>query len=471
MIYDLLPIIFLFAILGIAFEEKIKINKSAIMIMSAVLLWSLLLIDANAILGTGLNKAYNQFIIDNPNLETLSNIDKYRYYLTNHAFIDNLGEVTTTLFFVIGSMTIVELIQVHGGFKVISDHLNIKTKRQFAWAIGGISFVSSMVLDDLAAAIIMIAILRAFFSTPQDRMIYSCLVIITCNAGGACSPIGDVTTILLWTSGNISPLHQISHLLIPSLVNAVVAISLTMFFIKKNDLMPDKSSLIQKKQPALFKTKVSTTLLVMGVLTLALVPVFNEITDLPPFMGVMGGLGVMWFYTDIIYSKITSIKEVDRQDMQRILTHVDMSTIMFFFGVLMSVAALKTAGTLTDISLFLEKNIGDTTLIAFILGIASSFLDNVALVAATMGMYPLTTITTTDTALMVYATNSEFWTFIAYCCVTGGSILIIGSATGVSVMGMEKIPFGYYLKRFSLIAFASYIAGAGAYLLIINKLL
>lgn len=467
MVFTLLPIIFFIAILCVAFEDKIKINKSAIMIISSVVLWSLLLIDADSILGSGLSEMYNNFAANIPAFNELPAHERYTKFLSEFAFLESLGEVTTTLFFVIGSMTIVELIDAHGGFNVISNRLKVNTKRKFAWLIAIVAFVLSMVLDDLATAIIMVAILRTFISDTSERWIYSSLVIIACNAGGACSPIGDVTTILLWTGGNLTPLHQISTLLIPSLVNMCVAVLMTMFFIKKGDLMPVRATSKQNSHVSLVHKRFKTVLLVMGVVTLAFVPVFNEITGLPPFMGVMGGLAVMWFYTDVIYNNIKLIKEGDRKNIQNLLTRIDMSTILFFFGVLMSVSALKVAGTLGEISGFLDSSISNTNTIAIVLGIVSSFLDNVALVAATMGMYPLAdAATVTDPHILNYVVNSEFWTLIAYCCVTGGSILIIGSATGVSVMGMEKITFGYYLKRFTLIALVSYFAGVGAYMLI-----
>lgn len=466
MVFLLMPIIFFAAIICVALEDKIKINKSATMILSSVVLWSLLLLGSDSILGGGLSEAFNNFVANVPRITELPLHEQYFKFLTEYAFLENLGEVTTTLFFVIGSMVIVEIVDAHGGFNYITNRIRVNTKRKLLWVICFLTFVLSMVLNDIATAILMVAILRTFISNSSERMIFSCLVIIAANAGGSCSPIGDVTTILLWTGGNLTPAHQISHLIIPALVCAVVPILLSLKYLKKNDPLPPKVISEKNANVSLIRRRFRAIILILGVLSLACVPIFNEVTGLPPFMGVMGGLAVLWVYTDLMYNRITSIKEEDRSSVLNLLPHVDMATILFFFGVLMSVAALNVAGNLQSISTFLNNTVSSPNLIAFILGIVSSFLDNVALVAATMGMYPLTPEGVTDPSLMIYAANSEFWTFISYCCVTGGSILIIGSATGVSVMGIEKISFGYYLKKFTVLAFIGYCAGAATYLLL-----
>lgn len=462
-----MPIIFLFAVLCVALEDKVKINKGAIMILSAILLWSMLIFGADNILGSGLSEAFNNFIANVPSIKELPKEEQYFKFLVEYSFMENLGETTTTLFFVIGSMAIVEIVNAHGGFNAISRRLGVSTKRKFLCLISFVTFFLSAIVGDLATAIIMIAILRIFITERGERWIYAAMIIISANAGGSCSPIGDVTTILLWTGGNLTPLHQLSSLLLPSLVCMVVPLSLSLFYLKRGDKLPQRGVSEQKSRIPLVNHKFRTIILVLGVGSLICVPIFNEVTKLPPFMGVMGGLAIIWAYVDIVYGHISCIKEEDRATVPSLLTHLDMATILFFFGILMSVSALNVAGDLQLISSFLSETFSDNKMIAFVLGIASSFLDNVALVAATMGMYPLADGSSTDPKVLEYAVNSEFWTFISYCCVTGGSVLIIGSATGVSVMGMEKMTFGYYLKKFTLLALLGYIAGALVYIFLI----
>lgn len=467
MVFALMPVVFIIAILGIAFEDKIKINKAAVAILSAIVLWAMLFMGADSVLGSGQSAAFNNAFKAIPAFADLPVHEQYYRFLSEFALIDHLGDVSTTLFFVMASMVIVELIDSHGGFRVITNRIHTRKKRRLMVIICCITFLFSAILDNLATAIVMLAILRKFIPEQKERWLFACMVIISANAGGSWSPIGDVTTILLWSNGNLTPMHQILNLLLPAVVCMVVPLYMATRFFKKderwnmhrevhaeNDLLPQ----VNRRSRII--------ILVLGVSSLAFVPVFTELTGLPPFMGVMCGLAVLWMYTDIMYSRIDTIEDNQRLSIAHLLPKLDMTTIMFFFGVLMSVAALDTAGQLQSASAYLDKSIHNPTLIAFILGICSSFLDNVALVAGAIGMYPIVTDPSASVYALNYATNGEFWTFLAYCCVTGGSIFIIGSATGVSVMGLEKITFVYYLKKFTLLALAGYVAGAGTYLLI-----
>lgn len=468
MIYSLMPVVFIVAILCIAFEDKIKINKAAIAVFSAILLWGMLFVGADEILSLGESTAFSDFKKAVPSISELPLHEQYFSFLSNFAIIEHLGDVATTLFFVIGSMIIVEIVDSHGGFRVITNRIHTRSKRRLLVIISLLTFFLSALLDNLATAIVMIAILKKFIDDKHDMWIFCSMVVIAANAGGSWSPIGDVTTILLWSGGNLTPAHQIGKLFLPALVCMLIPLTIVYFTMFKQTDRWNKHRQVHVENDALpqIDKRSRIIILVIGVLSLAFVPVFNELTGLPPFMGVMCGLAVLWMYTDIMYSRIDTIEDKDRLSIANVFHRLDMSTIMFFFGILMSVAALDTAGQLAQTSGWLDEHLHSPLLISFILGLASSFLDNVALVAGTMGMYSIVTDPAAGAYALQFATDGAFWTFLAYCCVTGGSILIIGSATGVSVMGMEKLTFGYYLKKFTPLALAGYICGAAIYLLL-----
>ncbi|MEG1634761.1 MAG: sodium:proton antiporter NhaD [Rikenellaceae bacterium] len=466
MLFILMPVIFMIAIFCIAFEDKIHVNKAAVAISSAVMLWAMLFIGASSILGKGFSEEFNSISSRMISNSSTNITDQYYDFLSQFALIQHLGDVATTLFFVIGSMLIIEIIDSHGGFRVITNRIETTNKRRLMVIVCLLTFFMSAVLDNLATAILMVTIIRKFIPSAKDRILYSCMIIIAANAGGAWSPIGDVTTILLWTGGNLKPIHQMFHLFLPSFATMAIPMLLSLLFFKKNEQLEEVAKTSNRDAVvSLLSSKTRNFILIIGVLSLALVPVFNELTGLPPFMGVMFGVAILWMYTDIMYYRIKCIKEGYRRNVVQLFPKIDMSSIMFFFGILMSVAALNTAGQLTMASQFLDTTIHNPKIIAFILGICSSLLDNVALVAGAMGMYPLQAATT-DLYAANFMVNGEFWTFLAYCCVTGGSILIIGSATGVAVMGMEKISFGYYLKKFTPLAIVGYLSGAAIYLLL-----
>lgn len=419
--------IFLAGIALVALEDRVGIDKTASALLMSVVLWVIVALSG-----------------------TVTDITQ--------PFTDHLGDVADTLFFVMGSMVIVQLIDVHGGFRGITDRIRTTRKRKMLWITGFLTFFLSALLDDLATGIVMIALLRKFIPDQKDRLVYACMTIIAANAGGSWTPIGDVTTILLWTGGNLTPLHQIGHLFLPALVSMIVPLCIATRFFKRGEdwsatPAPQKVTL----SPAAGR-KSRIVILLLGVGTMALVPMFNEWTGLPPFMFLMFGLPLLWIYTDVLYKRSKEAAGAGR--VTEVLSRIDMSTILYFLGILMSVAALDTSGQLQKASHFLSGEIHNPLGLGFVIGMVSSFVDNVALVAATMSMYPV------DPSSLDFMANGQFWTFLAYCAVTGGSLLIIGSATGVTVMGMEKISFMYYFKRFSLIALAGYAAGALTYLLL-----
>ena len=419
MIYTLMPVIFLLGIICIALEEKIKVNKAAIALLMSILLWGLL-----------------------PHSRALP-----------ETMSQHLGDVSETLFFVMASMVIIDLVDVHGGFGVMIPIISTRNKRFFLWIIAFLTFFLSALLGNLATVIIIISLLRKIIPEAADRMIYACMVIIAANAGGSWSPIGDVTTLLLWTGKNISAGHQVVHVFPASLVMMLIPLIVTTFMFKKNTFIAPTCPDMHKPR---LSRHIRTRLLVIGLTSFILVPVLQTRLGIPPFMTALAGVVALWVYTDILYSGKHNAT-IQKLRVDSTFSRIDMSTILFFLGILMSVAALRTGGQLADMSKFLDTHVGQPELISFILGLCSSFLDNVALVAGTIGMYPLA-------GSGAFMSNGVFWTFLAYCAVTGGSILIIGSAAGVTVMGMEKIRFGYYLKRFSLLALLGYIGGAAVFL-------
>ncbi|MDR0430066.1 MAG: sodium:proton antiporter NhaD [Tannerellaceae bacterium] len=467
--FVLMPFIFVLGILAIAFEDKIKINKAAIALFMAISLWMILMFDAYYIFVEQSSPLFQKFLAENPEMANSSPQQQFVSFISNRSIVYHLGNVAETLFFIMCSMLIVDIIDKHGGFRSVTRYLTTGNKRKLLWYISFASFFFSAILDNLAAAIVIMAVLRKLVPDRTDRLKYACMVIIAANAGGSWSPIGDVTTILLWVGKNITALHQISRLFIPALINLLIPLTIAHFWLFKKGAV--LRVLSEEEQTDEYIPEIPDhsrkTIFIIGVLSLALVPVFQMITNLPPFLGVLLGLVILWFYTDIMYSRLHQMRESKKLRIVNLLPNVDLSTIFFFLGILMSVGALETSGHLGLLSNYLDNHIHQPYLISFVIGVLSSCVDNVALVAATMGMYPVVQ-QAADLApyAQFFVTDGGFWTFLAYCAVTGGSILIIGSATGVTVMGLEKIDFMYYTKRFTILALIGYICGAGVYMVL-----
>lgn len=420
-------VIFLVGIAMIALEDKINVNKSATALLMCVVLWIIVSLSGVDINGPD-------------------------------GFVEHLGDVSETLFFVMGALVIIEIVDTHGGFRVVTNSITTTNKRRLLWIISILTFILSAMLDNIATGVIMVALLRKFIPHQRERWIFGSMIIIAANAGGSFSPIGDVTTILLWTGKNLEPAHQIGKLILPAIVAMIVPLAIVTRFFKKSATLGERTLMsVENSNLPEVSRKSRIIILVLGVGTMLMVPFFAEWSGLPPFMRILLGVVLLWIYTDAMYKKDNI--SGDQLRVGQALSRIDMSTILFFLGILMSVAALNLSGSLSLVSDYMTQAIPSSLTVAFVIGVMSSFVDNVALVAATMGMYPLEAVGT-------YATNSEFWTFLAYCAVNGGSLLIIGSATGVTIMGMEKISFMYYLKHFSLIAILGYIAGAGVFLLL-----
>ncbi len=452
-----MPVVFIVGILAIAFEDVIRVNKAAIAVGMSVILWMLFIFGGVEIFQSHSGEELEMLQKSIPGFSDLSLLQQFDRYL-EFTLVESLGDVSTTLFFVLASMAIIEIIDSHGSFDVITSYIKTTNKRRLLWIFSFLTFGLSAVLGNLATVIVVVSLIRRLVPYKTDRLIFSSMIIIAANAGGSWSPIGDVTTLLLWTGGNISVWSQTYHIIIPALVMLIIPlIGSTLMLPKGANVefreIPEEDYVLSHIDPRLKKS-----IFIVGILSLALVPFFQVVLNVPPFMGVLLGLAILWFMTDRRYYNRRN-KTLQELRMSRVFSRIDVSTVLFFLGILMSVASLKTAGQLGMMSEYLDKTIPRPEFISIILGLCSSFLDNVALVAGTIGMYPIA-------ASGPFMADGSFWTFLAYCAVTGGSILIIGSASGVTVMGMERISFGYYFKRFTPLALLGYAAGAAVYLLI-----
>lgn len=429
----------------IAMESLTKINKAAIALLMLVGCWTLYMCDPSQFV----QLMHPDFVATNHQ----QMMDKITTIIQEH-----LGDTSTTLFFLMGAMTIVEIVDQNGGFNWVRNVMKTKSKRALLWRIAFLTFILSAILDNLTTSIVMIMILRKLVSDHKDRIIYASLVIIAANSGGAFSPIGDVTTIMLWNKGLITALGVICEILIPSIISMVIP-ALIMQFMLKGDLTMPASNEAAEASVSDFSSAERKTVFVLGVGGLMFVPVFKAITGLPPFVGILLVLGVLWTATELFYRNLhrSTDAEGTQKRVTKLLKRVDMSTILFFLGILMAVSCLAEVGVLQSLGEGLNVAFdGNHYMVTGIIGVLSSIVDNVPLVAGCMGMYPVAP--TGDMAV-----DGVFWQLLAYCAGVGGSMLIIGSAAGVVVMGLEKITFGWYMKHISWIAFVGYIAGIVSY--------
>jgi Na+/H+ antiporter NhaD/arsenite permease-like protein len=373
----------------------------------------------------------------------------------------HLGSTSTTLFFLMGAMTIVELVDQNGGFNFVRDTLQTKSKRALLWRIAFMTFILSAILDNLTTSIVMIMILRKLVADKKDRLIYAALVVIAANSGGAFSPIGDVTTIMLWNKGVITAAGVIMEIFIPSVVSMVIPAYILSLSLKGNLEIQQDTAVVEETD--CLSPRQRKIIFFLGVGGLIFVPIFKTITHLPPFVGILLVLGVLWTTTEIFYTRIhqecedTANNTNTQKRVSKMLSRIDMDTILFFLGILMAVGCLETIGALTLLGQTLDATFeGNHYLVTGIIGVLSSIVDNVPLVAGCMGMYPVA-------AAGDMAVDGIFWQLLAYCAGVGGSMLIIGSAAGVVVMGLEKITFGWYMKKITWIAFVGYLAGILCY--------
>ena len=432
-------LLFVVGYLFIALEHKTRIDKSAVALLMAGAIWTVFSLMGN-----------------DPHIQ--------------HELVDQLGDTCEILVFLIGAMTIVDLIDSYGGFNVITDHITTRNKRKLMWLLAIITFFMSAALDNMTTTIIMVMLLRRLIANKKERWIFASVIVIAANSGGAWSPIGDVTTIMLWVRGNISTSATIPHLFLPSLVSALVPVLIISRYLHgkvtpPNAFAENRDNLLLK----VLKANEKLAILCIGVFCLLFVPVFKTITHLPPFMGILMGVGFLWVFTELMYRR-TPINEDLKLRLSKVVSRIDGATLMFFLGILLAVDALRCSGVLGSFSLWLDDTIGNVYAVNLIIGTLSSIVDNVPLVAGAIGMYPVASdamvAMAADPVYMAhFVQDGVFWQFLAYCAGVGGSMLIIGSAAGVVVMGLEGINFIWYLKRISLLALAGYLSGAAVYIL------
>ena len=416
--------IFVLGYLAIAFEHSTKINKAAPALITGVLCWTV-------------------YVVFTP--------DKV---LVEHQLAESLSEYSGILFFLLGAMTIVEIIDAHNGFEIITKRITTTSKKKLLWIISGLTFFLSPVLDNLTTTIVMVSLLHKLMDEGEERFYFVGMIVIAANAGGAWSPIGDVTTTMLWMGGQITAGNIILKLLLPSLICVLVPLILLSMKIKGTISRQQGSSTLSASAPVQVSQRHQSIVFLSGIIILICVPVFKTLTHLPPYMGVLIGLGIMWIITEIIGG---NEENSDRYQLSPAyaLRKIDTPSILFFLGILLSIGVLQATGILASAARWLADTVGNENIIVISIGLLSAIVDNVPLVAATQGMY----------SLEQYPTDNYFWEFIAYCAGTGGSALIIGSAAGVAAMGMSKMNFFWYLKRITWLALAGYFAGAAVYIL------
>jgi NhaD family Na+/H+ antiporter len=416
-----LVIVFVLAYAAIALEHPLKVNKSASALVGAGLLWTIYA------LATG----------------------------DPHAVSEQLGEslmgTAQIVFFLMGAMTIVEVVDAHNGFEVITSRIKTTKLSTLMWMVGFVTFFLSAILDNLTTTIVMVSLMKKLLNQRSDRLFFAGIIVIAANAGGAWTPIGDVTTTMLWIGGQVTSLAIMKGVFLPSIINLLVPLTVTAFLLRGRAVEGVASEQSDQLRATSFE---KTLMFFMGLGILVLVPVFKTVTHLPPFMGILFGLGLLWLVGDLIHKD----KEDDAKEhftLVHALTKIDMGSIVFFIGILLAVASLEHSHILTSVAQWLDQSVGRQDIIVTLIGLVSAVVDNVPLVAASMGMYSLTQ----------YPPDSFLWEYMAYCAGTGGSILIIGSAAGVAAMGLEKIDFIWYVKKISWLAALGYFAGAAFYVL------
>ena len=427
-------VVFILGYMAIALEHPLKVDKTASALFLGMLLWTMYAVGV-----------LSGDIFPDRNMDLL-----------NGSIIEHMGDISEILFFLIGAMTI-----------VITERITTRKKRKLLWLLCFVTFFMSAVLDNLTTSIVMVMLLRKLISEQKERWIFGSMIVIAANSGGAWSPIGDITTIMLWVRGNVTTEGLLSNILLPSIVSMLVPLAIISTRLDKAVLPPVAIS--ATGNDTVTKSD-KNRFFIFGVVSLLLVPVFKSLTHLPPFIGVLFFLSLLWIYTEYYYNNKTVNKEREYRIL-RVLSRIDIPTILFFLGILMAVAVLQETGILANMALYLDEKVHNVYIINIVLGILSSIVDNVPLVAAAMGMYPLAdpaALSSLPAAEAAYAMNfvqdGIFWEFLSYCAGVGGSMLIIGSAAGVVVMGLEKINFIWYLKNISLLALLGYLAGAAFYI-------
>ena len=426
--YILIAVIFIIGYICIALEHSIRIDKVATAILTGILCWVLVLFGKDTIFSGGVSV---EFI--------------------NESILYHVGEIAEILFFLLGAMTIVELIDSHDGFDTITAKIKTTNKTKLLWIICLTTFFFSAILDNLTTAIVMAAVLRKLFKDQNDLWFFASLVIIAANAGGAWSPIGDVTTIMLWIGGQVTVGNIITKVFIPSLVCLLVPLTIASLMNKGNIEKIEKDEDANEQLDSASK-KESNLVLALGLIGLLFVPIFKNVTHLPPFMGMLFSLSLLWIVTEIIHRNKSETHK-NNLKVAAVIRKIDTPSVLFFLGILLAVASLQTAGHLGQLATVMDSSIGNIYVINLLIGLLSSIVDNVPLVAGAMGMY----------SMDLYPQDNVFWEILAYCAGTGGSVLIIGSAAGVAIMGILRVNFIWYLKKISWLALVGYLSGFAVY--------
>ena len=414
-------LVFVLAYAAIALEHLVKVNKSAAALLGAGLMWTLFAVlgGPNDALGSSLN--------------------------------ESLVGTAQIVFFLMGAMTIVEVVDAHDGFEVITSRIRTQRLSTLMWTVGMVTFFLSSILDNLTTTIVMVSLMKKLLDKREDRWYFAGIIVIAANAGGAWTPIGDVTTTMLWIGGQITALAIMKALLLPSLINLLVPLAVASYWLGAQPVVPPVR--LSDERQGVTTPFERNVMFYLGLGTLVFVPLFKSLTHLPPFMGILLGLGILWTVGDLVHRQTEDVKK-QRLTIARALTRIDMSSVVFFIGILLAVAVLEHTHVLATLAQWLNKAVGRQEVIVILIGLASAVVDNVPLVAASMGMY----------SLEQYPPDSFLWEFVSYCAGTGGSILIIGSAAGVAAMGLEKMNFVWYLRKISGLALLGYLAGAMAYM-------
>jgi Na+/H+ antiporter NhaD/arsenite permease-like protein len=454
--FILMVVVFVLGYTAIALEHPLKVDKAASALIIGTLCWVIYILGATDILNMGFSPSWAAFQVAHPDAHGLHAIHEF---IVDKEIIHHLGEISEILFFLLGAMTIVEVVDQHEGFKIITDKIKTTNKVKLLWILSFLTFFMSALLDNLTTTIVLVALLRKLIDEKETRWFFASMVVLAANAGGAWSPIGDVTTIMLWIGGQVTALKIIEGVIIPSLVCMIVPLVILTFTMKGNVKRPKA----EKNEEGYTTVKERILFLALGVSGLLFVPIFKTTTHLPPYMGMLLSLGVIWVAGEIIHKdKPKKVKE--KLKVVAILQKVDVPTVLFFLGILSAVAALQSAGHLNILSEYLNEKLGNIYLIDLAIGALSAIVDNVPLVAGSMGMYPIAEAGATGYDAF-FVQDGLFWEFLAYTAGTGGSMLIIGSAAGVAAMGLEKIDFIWYMKKITLLALVGYLSGAGVYYL------
>lgn len=463
----LMTVVFVIGYILIAMEHKIGINKAATALILGMTLWVLYMFSGDSIISVVNAESFRHFLAGNSDVANMPLAKQCTKFVSDFQIVESLGEHVQIVLYLIGAMAIVELIDVHGGFMCVTERISTRSKRNLLWILSFITFFMSSILDNLTTAIVMTMLLRKMVSDRHERWIFAGMIIIAANSGGAWTPTGDVTTIMLWINENVTTSALITKLFLPSLLSMLVPLAIVSLMLGKGDVnySTDRQ---ESAISAYVSNKERVAIFCIGVSALISIPIFKAITHLPPFMGVLLVLGIIWVYMEIMYNRKPDIPISRQYRLTAIFSRIDLGTILFFMGILMAVSALQSAGILKEVSTYLDEEVHNVYVINTIVGMLSSIIDNVPLVAGAMGMYPMPTheavALSGEAAYMAnFVQDGIFWQLLAYCAGVGGSILIIGSAAGVVVMGLEKITFAWYCKHISLLALLGYFSGIITY--------